>query len=133
MKRERPKITHGKTTKFKMGCGTLYITVNADDVGICEVFVYLGGLGGCPSQSEATTRLASLALRSGVSVEEVVGQLKLIRCLSTERAKRLEGGEEIDVLSCADAIGRALEEFRGGDETESFNHSPLWNPWVSWV
>ena len=85
-----------------MGCGNLYITVNYDDKGICEVFTNLGRAGGCPSQSEATSRLVSTALRSGMDVPTIVEQLKGIRCHSTMRQKGLK------VLSCPDAIGRAI-------------------------
>ncbi len=94
----------GITEKVKIGCGNLYITVNYDENGICEVFTNLGRAGGCPSQSEATSRLVSMALRSGIDVEVMVEQLKGIRCHSTLRHK-----EGLKVLSCPDAIGRVLE------------------------
>jgi len=48
--RSRSSTTSGKTTKFRMGCGTLFVTVNRDDDGLCEVFANLGKAGGCPSQ-----------------------------------------------------------------------------------
>jgi ribonucleoside-diphosphate reductase alpha chain len=105
--RVRPEITRGTTEKVRIGCGNLYITVNYDDSGICEVFTNLGRAGGCPSQSEATSRLVSIALRSGISVEAIIEQLKGIRCHSTIRQKA--NGSGIKVLSCPDAIGKALE------------------------
>jgi ribonucleoside-diphosphate reductase alpha chain len=105
--RTRPEITRGMTEKVKIGCGNLYITVNYDDNGICEVFTNLGRAGGCPSQSEATSRLVSIALRSGIDVRSIVEQLKGIRCHSTIRQK--VNGNGIKVLSCPDAIGKAIE------------------------
>lgn len=106
--RPRPSITRGITEKVVIGCGNLYVTVNYDDKGICEVFANLGRAGGCPSQSEATSRLASMALRSGMDVHAVIEQLKGIRCHSTLRQKATN--KNIKVLSCPDAIGRVLEK-----------------------
>lgn len=107
--RERPLTTEGITEKVKIGCGNLYITANYDDRGICEVFTNLGRGGGCPSQSEATSRLISISLRAGVKPESIVEQLKGIRCLSTLR-QRGKGNNGINVLSCPDAIGKTLEK-----------------------
>lgn len=120
--RERPEITHGLTQKIKIGCGNLYVTVNYDSNGICEVFTNVGRAGGCPSQSEATSRLVSMALRSGVDVSSIIEQLRGIRCHSTLRQKGLK------VLSCPDAIGRVLEkvvELRGLDNGSDDNGSDV--------
>ncbi|TYQ16143.1 UNVERIFIED_CONTAM: ribonucleoside-diphosphate reductase class II [Acetivibrio alkalicellulosi] len=102
--RPRPDIATGFTEKVKIGCGNLYITVNYDEDGICEVFTNTGRAGGCPSQSEATARLVSIALRSGIDYKYIVEQLKGIRCPSTTRQKSLK------VMSCPDAIGRLIEK-----------------------
>ena len=101
--RERPEVTQGITQKVRIGCGNLYVTVNYDSKGICEVFTNVGRGGGCPSQSEATSRLVSTALRSGIEVDSIIEQLRGIRCTSTMRQPGLK------VLSCPDAIGRVLE------------------------
>ncbi|MDD5017140.1 MAG: vitamin B12-dependent ribonucleotide reductase [Eubacteriales bacterium] len=101
--RDRPEVTQGITQKIRIGCGNLYVTVNYDDNGICEVFTNVGRAGGCPAQSEATSRLVSTALRSGIDVQSVIEQLRGIRCHSTIKQKGLK------VLSCPDAIGRVLE------------------------
>ncbi|WP_374129134.1 vitamin B12-dependent ribonucleotide reductase [Candidatus Endomicrobiellum agilis] len=104
--RPRPKKTTGFTFLMHTGCGKMYVTVNEDDGGICEVFTQLGKSGGCTSsQSEAISRLISLALRSGVNQNEIIKQLKGIRCPSPTLT---EGGA---ILSCADAIARALEAY----------------------
>jgi len=107
--RARPERTVGITERVKIGCGNLYVTVNSDEKGICEVFTSLGRAGGCPSQSEATARLVSMALRAGVDVQEIIDQLKGIRCMSTIKRGAMSGG--IKVLSCPDAIGKVIEQY----------------------
>ena len=89
---------------MKIGCGNLYVTVNYDENGICEVFTSTGKAGGCPSQSEATARLVSIALRSGVSMDEILQQLRGIRCPSTIRHAGLK------CTSCPDAIARVIKK-----------------------
>ena len=101
--RPRPDMTTGITERVKIGCGNLYITVNYDDKGICEIFTNTGKAGGCPSQSEATARLASIALRSGIDVRSIIDQLKGIRCPSTIRQSGMK------CTSWPDAIAKAIE------------------------
>ena len=106
--RRRSRVTTGATERVTTGCGYIYVTVNSDDSGICEVFSHLGKTGGCAAaQLESTCRLISLALRSGVDVTAAVKQLKGIRCPSIA----WEDGKSI--LSCADAIAGVLERHAG--------------------
>ena len=108
--RKRSKMTAGVTERVTTGCGYIYVTVNSDERGICEVFSHLGKAGGCASaQLEATCRLISLALRAGVDVASVVRQLRGIRCPS------IAWEEGKSILSCADAIASVLEKHVSGD------------------
>ena len=111
--RKRPEETEGRTKRVNTGCGHMYITVNFDERGICEVFSTLGKAGGCATaQLEATCRLISLALRSGLDVASIVKQLRGIRCPS------IAWEEGKAVLSCADAIASVLERHISGEENK---------------
>ncbi len=104
--RERPAMTTGATVKTRTGCGNLYVTINEDKKGIAEVFSRMGKSGGCAaSQSEAIGRLVSLALRSFIDPEEVINQLRGIRC------PRQIVTPEGPVYSCPDAISKSLEKY----------------------
>ncbi len=104
VERERPDQIHGTTTRIRTGCGPLFVTINDDERGLpFETFATLGKAGGCAAaQTEAIGRLASLALRSGVPVEEVQKTLRGITC------HRPAGFGPERVLSCGDGIAQAM-------------------------
>jgi ribonucleoside-diphosphate reductase alpha chain len=104
--RERPQVMHGVTYQLKTAYGHLYITINEDETSRpFEVFASLGKTGGFFSaQTEAITRMISLALRSNVAPEEVIDQLKGIRGPDVS----FSDGEMI--YSLPDAIGKILEK-----------------------
>ncbi len=106
--RKRPEVIKGTTRLMKTGCGNLYVTINEDDEGhLFELFTSMGKAGGCAaSQSEAIGRLVSLAFRSNIEPDEVIKQLKGISC---HMPVWHEGGK---ILSCSDAIAKALEKYR---------------------
>jgi ribonucleoside-diphosphate reductase alpha chain len=103
--RPRPPMMQGTTMRVETGCGKLYVTINEDDQGLFEIFAQMGKSGGCAmSQSEAISRLISLALRAGVDTDAILKQLRGIRCPAPLLAK---GGV---VLSCPDAMSKAIEK-----------------------
>ena len=106
--RPRPEVTSGMTKKYLIGdCGKLYVTVNSDDNGICEVFINTGEEG-CAALSEAVGRLVSIAIRSGIDIESIQKQITGIRCITCIADRSTH------VLSCPDAIGKALEFYMKG-------------------
>jgi ribonucleoside-diphosphate reductase alpha chain len=104
--RKRPIVTIGNTERMRTGCGYLYVTINEDEEGLCELFTQMGKGGGCAaSNSEAVARLCSLSFRSGVDPHSIIKQLKGIRCPSPAMDT---GGV---IRSCSDAVARALERY----------------------
>jgi ribonucleoside-diphosphate reductase alpha chain len=104
--RPRPKVLIGRTVEMMTGCGKLYVTINQDENGVpFEVFTSMGKAGGCAqSQCEAIGRLISIDLRSGGNLERIIKQLKGISC------HMRYGFGPNTVLSCSDAVGKALEQ-----------------------
>ena len=102
--RPRPDVLPGRTRKLRTGCGNIFVTITTDEGGRpLELFAKHGKAGVCSqAQCEAIGRLASLALRSDVDPREIEKQLAGITC----HAPFGFGPEK--VLSCADAIARAL-------------------------
>jgi ribonucleoside-diphosphate reductase alpha chain len=102
--RKRPDVMQGSTYKVNTAYGNLYVTVNEDQYGPFEVFSQLGKAGGFfGAQTEAICRMISLSLRSGISLQNVVDQLKGIRGPDPV----FHNGERI--LSLPDAIANVLE------------------------
>ncbi|NKB67062.1 MAG: adenosylcobalamin-dependent ribonucleoside-diphosphate reductase [Candidatus Latescibacteria bacterium] len=114
--RQRPAVTRGVTERIRTGEGSIYVTINEDEQGLCEVFSAIGKAGGnAAAQSEAISRLISLSLRSGIDPLEVIRSLKGISGPNPV----WENGELI--LSTPDAIGKAIERYlqRRVGESES--------------
>jgi len=73
--RPRKETLRSVTRKYKRDSGTTYITVSFDDSGeAIEVFVSNGG-----ETAEIIGRLSSIALRAGVSMDEILEQLKKVK------------------------------------------------------
>ncbi|MBW2408586.1 MAG: ribonucleotide-diphosphate reductase subunit alpha, partial [Deltaproteobacteria bacterium] len=107
---ERPETLLGFTTKMKTGYGHLYVTVTEYDGKPFEVFATIGKSGrSTTAKTEAIGRLVSLALRSGVTVDKIIDQLKGI---GGEYPVFQNGGL---VLSIPDAIARVLEKRYSGE------------------
>lgn len=102
---------NGTTYRYKTACvDKFYITVNKDDGGnIFEVFS--SPSSGCSVNINNITRLISIALRSGVKVEEIIKDLRVSKCPACQALKN-KGYKDIE-WSCGSAIARALENSYG--------------------
>ena len=120
--RNRPRITKGYTERVNTGDGAMYVTINEDDKGLCEVFATIGKHGGnVAAQSEAISRLISLCLRCGIDAKSIIKQLKGIAGPNSV----WEDGQLI--LSTPDAIGRVLERYiaeKGISENSAASKEP---------
>ncbi|HEV2359312.1 MAG TPA: adenosylcobalamin-dependent ribonucleoside-diphosphate reductase [bacterium] len=104
--RGRPKVTTGRTERIETPRGRIYVTINEDAHGICEVFVQ-----SLDVEADAVGRLASLSLRTGADPRHVIEQLWRVQ--SREVAVDRSGdGTVVRVTTIAQgvalALGRAL-------------------------
>lgn len=103
--RSNTKILNGCTVKESTACvPKMYVTVNRKDDNVFEVFTNADS--GCRANISTITRLISLALRSGIKLEEVLGELRAVSCLACQTLRKQ--GSNIS-LSCGNAIGDAIE------------------------
>ncbi|UCD65193.1 MAG: vitamin B12-dependent ribonucleotide reductase [Candidatus Zixiibacteriota bacterium] len=106
--KERPGVLSGITEKIRTGYGNLYVTVNTRDNLPFEVFAHIGKSGYTTmADTEAICRLISLALRSGVPVQQVIKQLRGIGGSSQVFANGAK------VSSIPDAIAQVLNKHFG--------------------
>lgn len=113
----------GVHRRLVTGCGTLWLHIYFDrNTGdLIECFVSKGSAGGCGSSLVGLSRMVSLALRGGVSLEDVVDQLKSADvCESYKRNKNASKGR-----CCPSAIGYALLD--ANDEMKRIRDSGLFD------
>ncbi|WDP84720.1 MAG: vitamin B12-dependent ribonucleotide reductase [Desulfobacter sp.] len=103
--KKRPQTLEGFTDRIKTGMGSLYITVSEFKGRPFELFATVGKSGkSTQAKTEAIGRLISLALRSGIEVDEIIEQISGIR---GEHAVFQDGGL---VYSIPDAIAKVLSK-----------------------
>ena len=112
-KKKRPKVLSGISSRIKVGCGSLYVTIGSNNGSPMEVIATLGKAGGCAqAQNEALGRAISIGLQWGVPVEEYISTLREIRCPSPNMFPKDE-----QCLSCPDGFSIALREAHNGKES----------------
>ncbi len=111
---KRPKTLSGQTTSISTALGNLFVTVNSADGKPFELFAQIGKAGSdVIAFTEAIARLISLALRCGVSVDEIVTQLEGIG------GARSVGYGPNRIMSVPDAIGQALRKLAHSEITDN--------------
>jgi ribonucleoside-diphosphate reductase alpha chain len=106
-KRSRPDMLRSTSIRKETPLGVMFVHVSEDEKGQpFDVFINLGKAGGAAmADAEAIGRLISLALRSGIPINEVRRQL---RGISSDRAVGLGPNK---VSSVPDAVGLALDDW----------------------
>ncbi len=100
--RPRPKVTAGRTERIETPRGRIYVTINEDGEGVCEVFVQ-----SLDVEADAIGRMASLALRTGADPRDVIEQLWRVQ--SREVAiDRSADGTVVRVTTVAQGVALAL-------------------------
>lgn len=110
---KRPPSTPSTTTKVRLQCGNLYVTVSRHRGKMFEVFAHLGKTGGCSaSQMSALTTTITMGIRYGVDPGVYIEKLKGSQC------PVLSIDDKITYLSCPDTIAQVmekeLEKIKGG-------------------
>jgi ribonucleoside-diphosphate reductase alpha chain len=104
--RSRPDLVYGLTQKVNTGHGKMYVTINEIDGKPFELFATIGKSGrSTMAMTEAIGRLVSLALRSGIPVEDIVTQIKGIG----GGAPVYQQGKQGLIQSIPDALAWVLE------------------------
>jgi ribonucleoside-diphosphate reductase alpha chain len=113
--RVRIEAPIGRTYEIPFGFGDALITVNEDDIGLCEVIIKAGRAGSpIAAEAESLGRLVSLLMRCGVATKNITKQL---RGISAGETAFYKGGRTI--TSLADAVSVAIENYVGLKESKT--------------
>lgn len=110
----RPVCAQGMTHRLDTGCGKIYLTINyqPENGEILETFITTGSDGGCLVYTEAASRLISLAIRGGISVEDITEQLEGTHSCPSYMLARGKGKKVSPGKSCASAIAKQLNQVK---------------------
>ncbi|OGR83182.1 MAG: ribonucleoside-diphosphate reductase, adenosylcobalamin-dependent [Elusimicrobia bacterium RIFCSPLOWO2_01_FULL_64_13] len=107
--RTRPKVTEGRTERVESPRGPIYVTINEDELGICEIFVK-----SLDAEAEVTGRLASLLLRAGVDPREIMEQLWRVRSREVAFDRSVDG-TTVCVTTVAQGVALVIGRYLYGD------------------
>ena len=107
--RQRPKVTEGRTERIETPRGPIYITINEDEMGLCEVFVK-----SLDAEAEVTGRLVSLLFRAGVDPREIMEQLWHVRSREVAFDRSVEG-TNVPITTVAQGVALGIGRYLYGD------------------
>jgi ribonucleoside-diphosphate reductase alpha chain len=102
----------GYKRKLNTGCGSIHFEVYSDEITgePQETFINIGSSGGCERNYQFISRLMSLALRAGVSIESIIDQAMSIRPCNAYVNRTKTKKDTSTGTSCPSAIGYALKD-----------------------
>jgi ribonucleoside-diphosphate reductase alpha chain len=102
----------GYKRKLNTGCGSVHMEVYFDDMSgdPQETFINIGSGGGCERNYQFISRLISLALRAGVSIDDIIDQANSIRPCTAYVNRTKSKHDTSPGTSCPSAIGKALQD-----------------------
>lgn len=102
----------GYKRKLNTGCGAVHMEVYFDELSgdPQETFINIGSGGGCERNYQFISRLISLALRAGVSIEDIIDQANSIRPCNAYVNRTKAKHDTSPGTSCPSAIGKALQD-----------------------
>jgi ribonucleoside-diphosphate reductase alpha chain len=108
----RPEVLQGYTTKVKVGCGSIFLTLNVNEGKMFEMFINGSKLSGCGGLQQALSRTITLCFKNNIPLEDIIEQLYGISCPACTRAKAKLGKDEVVdfPMSCGDACSRFIKK-----------------------
>lgn len=110
---KRPRDLPATNCKRRSGCGKLIISVAENNGKPYETIIK--NKGGCDAMNDAIGQLISLAMRWNIPTWDIIKTLRNVTC---PVAYKKFGKGEADGKSCADIIGRVIEELVPDDIDE---------------
>ena len=99
----------GYKRKLMTGCGALHLCAFFNRDGeLRETYLSKGSLGGCQNYMIGLSRMISLAARNGVSVPDIVDQLKSCGSCPSYAVRHATKGDTSRGSCCPVAVGNAL-------------------------
>jgi ribonucleoside-diphosphate reductase alpha chain len=104
----------GRKKKIVSGCGSVHVTCWFDPSNgrMREIYIDKGSKGGCLSWLTASSRLISIALRTGTPIESIADQLMSAPACTSYTNRTVTKHDTSNGNSCASAIAMAMLEMQ---------------------